>query len=279
MPTPLANLGQYIAGLVAPYLGDVGPNRYIDRPQTPHALDDEFDGGNPDLAARGWLFTNNARETMSRIGDVTFDPMWTGIEPGDGGNLDNDKYRSSFVDGRLLLQIGDGVDAFIYKAVPAGPSAIYAVRGDTSLYGGGGLIAAMVTRDNPTATSYASASGRHGWTGVHVDGPVKARTNIGGDVYADYTVNVSGEYPADVFCLRLTGATANKSAVGLHIDARRQKGTQQQPISGQSIAYGYAGIRVIGKYSGGGGSGFMGFTWLDYFRVLDPTLVAWFGQY
>lgn len=87
---------------------------YITPPVTPNAFDDEFDaGGNPDLAARGWLFRNMTTGTlMTRIGDVVpFGLLMTALTA--------NQYRSTLSRGRLFLQLPSGIgqDVVLARAI------------------------------------------------------------------------------------------------------------------------------------------------------------------
>jgi len=73
----------------------VSGNPYVDPPLVPNAFDDEFDGGSPDLASRGYSVTNSAGTTLTRAGAV--DP-WNATGPVAG------TYLSSIVGSQLLVQ-------------------------------------------------------------------------------------------------------------------------------------------------------------------------------
>jgi len=75
--------------------GGTGGHPIISPPLVPNAFDDEFDsGGNPDLAARGWLiFNNGSGATLTRAGDV--EPFSV---PAAG------TYRSTIIGSRIYIQ-------------------------------------------------------------------------------------------------------------------------------------------------------------------------------
>lgn len=74
---------------------------YLNSPrETPHALDDEFSGGSPDLAARGWTVKNQAGATMTRVGDVQ---PWAG-----NALLTATQYRSTMTAAGLVMYAGAG---------------------------------------------------------------------------------------------------------------------------------------------------------------------------
>lgn len=87
-------------------------NLFLDPPDAPHAFDDEFDGGSPDLAERGFLVRSIEASpvTLTRIGDV--DPL---IWP---TQIESNRYRSTIYGSVLMFQCGRGVT--IYKQLPPG---------------------------------------------------------------------------------------------------------------------------------------------------------------
>lgn len=101
-------------------------NPYIDQPLTPSSVDDEFDVGSPDLAARGWtVHRASNRAVLTRVGDV----LWWA--PSNEAGLTATQYRSTIVGSKLMLQLPTTTsgDILIFKAIAdADPSGLYAVR-------------------------------------------------------------------------------------------------------------------------------------------------------
>ena len=113
-----ATLASVIA--LAPTGGATAPagtsNPFLRVPAVPNAsFDDEFEGGNPDLAVRGWSITH-AGTAMTRIG-----PVLPGFNQGSSDILNN-QYRSSIIGSVLFLQVQQTValEILISKTIAPG---------------------------------------------------------------------------------------------------------------------------------------------------------------
>lgn len=258
-------------------------NIYIEPPTSPHAFDDEFNGGSADLATRGWIVRNGATTLMTRVGDVLLGAG--GFDSTMPAGLGATSYRSSILDGKLMIQVPDGFDIFIYKAV-SGVPAMYAIRGHSCLPRANQVFSVCVARDNPATENFAGASNRHAWTGYHHTGSAQTlRTNLGGEVYGNAQVTVGADHGSDLHVLRLIGSPPTMGVRGLHIDSDRRMPQYVQRCydNGYTLdAFGFAGIRLIGTYSGNNNNSSdpsTGLFVIDYIREMDTSLTPWFGAY
>jgi hypothetical protein len=82
---------------------------YRDAPLTPGPLDDEFEGGSPDFAVRGWLVKNAAGSAMTRAGDIQ---PWNSAT-----SLSVTQYYSNIIGSTIHVQIATIATMNIYKPV------------------------------------------------------------------------------------------------------------------------------------------------------------------
>lgn len=258
-------------------------NIYLEPPLAPHAFDDEFSSGSADLAERGWIIRTGTTALLTRAGEVLLGVG--GFESTQPAGVSPVTYRSSIIDGKLLLQLPDLADVFIYKAVSGAP-AIYAVRGRMCLPRANQIISACVVRDNPAGENFAGNSNRHAWTGYHHTGSAQTlRTNLGGEVYGNAQVTVNADCTADLHVLRLVGSPPAMGVRGLHIDSMQRMPQYVQRCYDNSYtlnAFAYAGIRLIASYSGNNNNPTDtagGLFVIDYVREMSASLVPWFGEY
>lgn len=121
-PYPLTRLLTLGGNMIVPQGQVTSGDIYVQPPVSPNAFDDEFNSGDPDLAARGWSFRNLTTATaMTRVGDVyPYEYAWKGGV----GTLGVNEYRSRIQNGRLALQLSTNAtnEYALYKAVTL-PSA------------------------------------------------------------------------------------------------------------------------------------------------------------
>lgn len=132
----VGRIGSVLGGVDLP-TGGGSVNLYVDKPATPHADDDEFDNGSPDLAERGYIFNlgiNGNVGPMIRVGE----PLWHGQETG----MSDRQYRSKIVGSKLFIQFSESFaaetsfnvsEAEIRKAVTG--SGFFVARGSSCMTG------------------------------------------------------------------------------------------------------------------------------------------------
>jgi len=115
---------------------------YQVRPPTPHAFNDEFDSGNPDLVARGWGIVAPSTGTVPvRVGDIQ---VWSATSGnGFAGYPAPGTYRSSIVGSCLYMQIPSGANYIIYKTLSAVSGTLLGRFWNTAAWDPGGNSSIM----------------------------------------------------------------------------------------------------------------------------------------
>lgn len=191
-------------------------NPILDVPTTPHALNDEFDGGSPDLATRGWTVWNNTDNvTMVRVGDIDL------LD----GTLTSGQYRSTLKSSCIVLQFpqagATSRNIYIYKA--ASGSARYALRALRSWTSANGSYKSLdLTLSDTAANPFYAGSTRYRQVGVEMAGgtptvdiyhlavtngsvPYNDNTPVNG-IFGTWGSNIVKPYgPPDVFTMDTGG--------------------------------------------------------------------------
>lgn len=228
---------------VSPSPGVVGQSIYLEPPITPNAFDDEFEGGSPDLAVRGWTFLNGAGTVMTRVGDVyPYEYFWKGGV----GALANTEYRSRIQNGRLVLQLSTNVtnDYRLYKPVVL----------PTTAANYGGIVWGRIgsTRSLESATDHgwmnvafwadlagAPDNNNRNYHEIHYNGANSflSYTGVNGGVFTTTSITLGDTSPDDTFGVLTTTSNGTKF---VRLDT--QSGADSSSLIKTGAAYKAAGV-------------------------------------
>ena len=250
-------------------------NPYIDAPTSPDSWDDEFLGGSPDLATRGWTIYNHTDSTtMTRVGNVTGSPS---------GTLSNSQYRSTIFGSTLMLQVPTSKFVFVLKAATG--SGMFVARmggpmgaGATPAYG----LLLTTASSSPYITANHNSGTGPGWQLVYIDTTPAMRylgrtINAGTFTDVSVTTNVNFNFTCDTFICNHDESAPSQYGTFVNASSMQTRGTSTAGTNGAAIMAtplamaGIACFTGLGSGTAGGANTFS----IDYVRRL--TVNSWIG--
>jgi len=249
-------------------------NPYIDAPFTADAWNEEFSGGDPDLANRGWTVYNfDDNTTMARVGDITGTPSST---------LTAGQYRSTIHGSTLLLQV-PGVSKRITVLKPCTGSYMFMVRMGVPMGNSSWGGAFITTASTPPYLTTAHNSGTGpGWQLVYIDGTPSMRylgrtINAATFVDINVTTNVNFTFTLDTFILNHDEVTPAQYGTFVNASSMQSRGSSISGTNGAVIMatpMAMAGFAINAAFSGITASGTNIFC-IDYVRRMPVN--SWVG--
>lgn len=250
-------------------------NPYIDAPASPDSWDDEFLGGSPDLATRGWTVYNHTDSTtMSRVGNVTGSPS---------GTLSSSQYRSTVFGSTLMMQVPASKFVFVLKAATG--SGMFVARmggpmgaGATPAYG----LLLTTASSSPYITANHNSGSGPGWQLIYIDTTPSMRylgRTVNAATFTDVnvTTNVNFNFTIDTFVCNHDESAPSQYGTFVNSSSMQTRGTSTGGTNGAAIMAtplamaGFACYTGLASGTAGGANTFS----IDYVRRYAAN--SWIG--